>query len=217
MAILGEWWRDLGTSWYRGRQFGFTAPKHDLLRFVPNGENATTGNIAFRAWDQTGITSGQQGSKVDTSINGGTTAFSSATEVASITVTAVNDNPVAVSDAATAVEAGGVSNGTAGTSPTGNVLANDTDVDAGDTKTVTGVSAGVQAAAVGSVATSVTGAFGSSLSPPMVRTATQSTIATAPFNRSRPRPIHSRCIHLYPNRRSRPDQHGSNHRHHPRC
>ncbi len=66
----------------------------DLLRFVPNGDNATTGNVTFRAWDQTGATSGQQGSKVDTSINGGTTAFSSATEVASITVTAVNDAPV---------------------------------------------------------------------------------------------------------------------------
>ncbi len=42
----------------------------DLLRFVPNGDNATTGNVTFRAWDQTGATSGQQGSKVDTSING---------------------------------------------------------------------------------------------------------------------------------------------------
>ncbi len=66
----------------------------DRLRFVPNGENATTGNITFRAWDQTGATNGLHGSKVDASVNGGTTAFSSATEVASITVTAVNDAPV---------------------------------------------------------------------------------------------------------------------------
>ncbi len=63
----------------------------DLVRFVPNGQNATTGDITFRAWDQT---SGAAGNKVDASINGNTTAFSTATEVASITVTAVNDAPV---------------------------------------------------------------------------------------------------------------------------
>ncbi len=63
----------------------------DLVRFVPNGQNATTGDITFRAWDQT---SGSAGNKVDTSTNGTTTAFSTANEVASITVTAVNDAPV---------------------------------------------------------------------------------------------------------------------------
>ncbi len=51
-------------------------------------------NMTFRAWDQTGATAGQQGTKVDTSTNGGTSAFSSATEVASITVTAINDIPI---------------------------------------------------------------------------------------------------------------------------
>ena len=63
----------------------------DLVRFVPNGQNATTGDITFRAWDQTGVTAGQQGTKVDTSTNGVTTAFSTATETATITVTEVND------------------------------------------------------------------------------------------------------------------------------
>ncbi len=63
----------------------------DLVRFVPNGQNATSGDITFRAWDQT---SGAAGNKVDASTNGNTTAFSTATEVASITVTAVNDAPV---------------------------------------------------------------------------------------------------------------------------
>ncbi len=130
----------------------------DLVRFVPNGQNASTGDITFRAWDQS---SGTFGTKVDTSTNGSATAFSTATEVASITVTAVNDAPLATTDSATAVEAGGTSNGTAGTNPTGNVLTNDTDVDTGDTKTVTGVSAGVQASAVGSVASAVTGTYGS--------------------------------------------------------
>ncbi len=54
-----------------------------------------------------------------------------------------------------------MSNGTAGTNPTGNVLTNDTDVDNGDTKTVSGVVAGPSASAVGSVGTGVTGTYGS--------------------------------------------------------
>ncbi len=66
-----------------------------------------------------------------------------------------------MNDTATAVEAGGVSNGTTGTNPTGNVLTNDTDVDAGDSKTVSGVVAGPSASAVGSVGSNVTGTYGS--------------------------------------------------------
>jgi VCBS repeat-containing protein len=78
-----------------------------------------------------------------------------------VSVTNVNEAPVAVADTATAVEAGGTANATAGTNPTGNVLSNDTDVDAGDTKTVIGVSAGVQASAAGPVSSPITGSFGS--------------------------------------------------------
>ncbi len=66
-----------------------------------------------------------------------------------------------VGDTASATEAGGVANAAAGIDPSGNVLANDTDVDAGDSKTVVGVVAGTQASAAGSVGTSVTGNFGS--------------------------------------------------------
>jgi len=62
----------------------------DLVRFVPDGQNATSADFTFRAWDQT---SGTVGTKIDVSTNGGTTAFSSTTETASITVTAVNDAP----------------------------------------------------------------------------------------------------------------------------
>ncbi len=68
--------------------------------------------------------------------------------------------PVAVADSAIAVEAGGVANGTAGTNPTGNVLTNDTDADAGDTKTVIGVAAGTLANASGSVGSSINGSYG---------------------------------------------------------
>ena len=66
----------------------------DKLRFVPDAQNADMASVTFRAWDQT---SGSSGSKVDVSVNGGTTAFSTATETASITVTTVNDAPSGVS------------------------------------------------------------------------------------------------------------------------
>ncbi len=78
-----------------------------------------------------------------------------------IQVVAVNDAPVAVADTAIAVEAGGTANVNSGTNPNGNVLTNDTDVDAGDTRTVTGVAAGTVANASTNVATNIAGSFGS--------------------------------------------------------
>ncbi|MFO0180645.1 MAG: beta strand repeat-containing protein, partial [bacterium] len=89
------------------------------------------------------------------------TALATFSKTMTVSVTNVNEAPVAVADAATAVEAGGTANATAGTNPTGNVLTNDTDVDAGDTKIVTGVAAGVVGSASGNVGSSVVGAFGS--------------------------------------------------------
>ncbi len=88
--------------------------------------------------------------------------YGGATSTTQITVTiqGANDAPVAVSDANTAVEAGGVANGLAGSNPSGNVLSNDTDVDAGDSKTVSGVVAVSAASAVGSVGSAVTGSYG---------------------------------------------------------
>ena len=55
------------------------------------------------------------------------TAGATSTATLSITIQGTNDNPLAVSDSFVAVEAGGVSNGTSGTNPSGNVLTNDTD------------------------------------------------------------------------------------------
>jgi VCBS repeat-containing protein len=75
-----------------------------------------------------------------------------------ITITGANDTPVAQNDTANAIEAGGINNGTAGVNPSGNVLANDNDVDAGDSLTVTGIRQGVRQGTVGS---SFTGAYGS--------------------------------------------------------
>ena len=58
--------------------------------------------ITFRAWDQT---QGDNGTLQDASTNGGTSAFSSDTETAAITVTAVNDAPVITSDGGNATAA----------------------------------------------------------------------------------------------------------------
>jgi hypothetical protein len=83
--------------------------------------------ITFRAWDGT---SGVDGAIADTSVNGGSSAFSTATDGANMNVAAVNDAPVAVDDSYTM---------TRNASTTSmSVLDNDTDVD-NDTLTITGV------------------------------------------------------------------------------
>ncbi|MFH0882040.1 MAG: retention module-containing protein, partial [bacterium] len=60
-------------------------------------------------------------------------AGAESTATLTITIQGANDGPIAFADSGTAVEAGVA----AGSDAEGNVLANDTDVDAGDTKTVT--------------------------------------------------------------------------------
>ncbi|MBB4538438.1 hypothetical protein GGE57_005221, partial [Rhizobium etli] len=55
------------------------------------------------------------------------------------TTSASNTPPTAVADAGDATEKGGVANGSGGVVASGNVLTNDTDPNAGDTKTVTAV------------------------------------------------------------------------------
>lgn len=69
-----------------------------------------------------------------------------------------NAPPTAVADTSDATERGGTANGSGGSSATGNVLGNDTDPDAGDTKTVTAIRFGATAGILG---TALTGAFGS--------------------------------------------------------
>ena len=65
-----------------------------------------------------------------------------------ITITGANDAPVGVNDTATAVEKGGTANASSGIDPTGNVLTNDTDVDSGDTKTVSAITGGTVGSAL---------------------------------------------------------------------
>ncbi|MFM7563271.1 MAG: cadherin domain-containing protein, partial [Planctomycetota bacterium] len=73
----------------------------------------------------------------------------------------VNESPIAVADTAIATEAGGLSNSTPGSNPTGNVLLNDSDIDSGDTRVVVGVQAGVQSSTAGSVGSVISGLYGS--------------------------------------------------------
>ncbi len=86
-----------------------------------------------------------------------------ATSVTQVTITihGANDAPTTTVDVADATEAGGLLNNIAGSNATGTVLSNDGDVDATDTLQVSGVAAGVQASASGSVGSVVTGSYGS--------------------------------------------------------
>lgn len=96
----GEWQYDPlgGAAW-----IAFTNPSETgavllnpsaRIRFVPDADFVGTVDpaINFRAWDQTSGTNGQVG--VDTTTNGGTTAFSTAIGTSTIVVNNVNDAPV---------------------------------------------------------------------------------------------------------------------------
>ena len=58
-------------------------PKAAILRYTPDGTDAETATITYRAWD---TTTGQPGTDVDTTSNGSDTAFSAATDTASLVV-----------------------------------------------------------------------------------------------------------------------------------
>ncbi|MEQ8473164.1 MAG: DUF4347 domain-containing protein, partial [Marinoscillum sp.] len=65
----------------------------NLVRFVPNADyNGSSGNLTFQAWDVTDAnSSGATG--IDVSGGGGTSAYSSGSATASLTVNSVNDAP----------------------------------------------------------------------------------------------------------------------------
>ncbi len=97
----GSWYysTDNGTNWnalgaVASNNARLLAADADTrLYFQPNADYSGTlaSAISFRAWDQT---SGTAGTLADTTSNGGTTAFSTTTDAASLTITAVNDAPV---------------------------------------------------------------------------------------------------------------------------
>jgi Domain of unknown function (DUF4347)/Bacterial Ig domain/Calx-beta domain/FG-GAP-like repeat len=61
------------------------------IRFIPAANYNGGATLAFRAWDQT---TGTSGLTLDTTINGGTTAFSTTIATASVAVLPVNDAPI---------------------------------------------------------------------------------------------------------------------------
>jgi hypothetical protein len=88
----GGSWSDLGSVSGASARL-LAADSTTRIRFVPAANFAGTvpTAITFRAWDRT---SGSNGGTANTNVNGGTTAFSVATETASITVNPTNDAPV---------------------------------------------------------------------------------------------------------------------------
>uniref|UniRef100_UPI00097BD263 tandem-95 repeat protein n=1 Tax=Pelomonas sp. KK5 TaxID=1855730 RepID=UPI00097BD263 len=92
----GTWWYTLdgGTTW---QQVGTVSDTNALLLtcasstklyFQPKPDYNGTATLTIRAWDQT---SGSSGGRGNASVNGGTTAFSTATDVVTATVTSVTD------------------------------------------------------------------------------------------------------------------------------
>ncbi|WP_430317600.1 DUF4347 domain-containing protein [Pseudomonas nitroreducens] len=74
----------------------------DRVRFVPDGINGTSASITYRAWDQTDITAGLQGTKANATGAGGGSPYSIGSDTASITVTAINDAPLVTSSGGSA-------------------------------------------------------------------------------------------------------------------
>ena len=126
----GTWWfsTNNGGTWTQiaavsdASALLLAADANTRVYFQPdsNFQGTVSDAITFRAWDQT---SGAAGNYVSTAANGGSSAFSSATDTANINVTAVNDNPIVIGDRII------VSNSTLVTIPVSALLGNDTDID----------------------------------------------------------------------------------------
>ncbi|MEJ8827453.1 cadherin-like domain-containing protein, partial [Variovorax humicola] len=129
-ATHGSWWYSTngGANWAAvgavsdASALLLAADANTRVYFQGNSNfNGTVSDgITFRAWDQT---SGAAGTKLSTVTNGDSSAFSNATDTASITVSAVNDDPVAVADRII------VSDNTLVTLSVNSLLGNDTDID----------------------------------------------------------------------------------------
>ncbi|MBY5818582.1 DUF4082 domain-containing protein, partial [Rhizobium leguminosarum] len=152
-----------------GSAFSFTLPTTTFTD-VDSGETLTYAatsadgsalpawlsfNASTRTFSGTATTSGTYGVRVTTTDLGGLTA----NETFNIAVsTSGNTTPTAVADAGDATEKGGVANGSGGVVASGNVLTNDTDADAGDSKTVTAIRFGTTS---GTLGTALNGTYGS--------------------------------------------------------
>ncbi len=165
----GEWASTESAPWV---QLDWATPQ-DIARIVlfdrPGGDNITGGTLQFSDGSTVafGGLPGDGQTPLEIAFNprvvswvrvnlNGTSSNAGLAEIQAFTSHA----PVAADDTATAVEAGGVANGTPGNNPSGNVLTNDTDGDSVDTQTIVGVASGNQVSASGSVGASVNGNFG---------------------------------------------------------
>ena len=105
-----------------------------------------------------------------------------------------NTAPTAVADTSDATEKGGVANGSGGLPASGNVLTNDTDPDAGDTKTVTAVSFGT---ATGTLGTRLQARTAPTCSMPQAPSPTPSTRPIPPCRPAVIDQYHHRCLQLH--------------------
>jgi hypothetical protein len=148
-ATGGAWYytTDGGTTWSSvgsvttANALLLKTDSNTRLYFMTNSSYAGTMSsaITFRAWDQT---AGSAGSKVDTSTNGGTTSFSTATDTASLIISATNHAPAldaskspaltAQSKTDTAVPSGAVGTLVSQLIDRGGALSNFTDSEASD-------------------------------------------------------------------------------------
>jgi VCBS repeat-containing protein len=92
----GQWEYNIGSGWMQlGAVSDISATLLDVtahIRFVPNADySGASGNLTLRAWDQSTGSNGEM--DVDASVNGGRTAFSLDTALASLNVIPVNDPP----------------------------------------------------------------------------------------------------------------------------
>ncbi len=128
----GTTWNAMGTlSSSSSRLLASDSDNRIYVRPSTDFNGTITSAITFLAWDQT---SGTDGSTASTASNGGTTAFSSASDTANIVINPVNDLPVAIDDEYTINENSGES--------IFHVLDNDYDVDSGDTLAIGGINNG---------------------------------------------------------------------------
>ena len=88
----GQTWIDVGAV---SNSSALLLRDTDRVRFVPNGNNEGSAGIVYWAWDQT---TGVAGTKVDASVRGGSTAFSTGAELATVSATGVSDAPAITSN-----------------------------------------------------------------------------------------------------------------------
>ncbi|MBH3339813.1 DUF4347 domain-containing protein [Pseudomonas mendocina] len=99
-ATYGKWqystnaggtWSDIGSVSVTS---ALILTAQNMVRFVPDGIHGETATITYKAWDQTNATLGLQGTKTNTTTSGGTSAYSSQVDTATVVVSAINDRPV---------------------------------------------------------------------------------------------------------------------------